>query len=270
MLKKTIYWLDPILLISIFLSTAIGIGLVLAGKDSISSLIVGLLVAIITLLVDAIARIHKTENTVLSLEKLSRIISDESLGKSLLEIAQSYEAMKEYDFDHYRIIADQNIAECKEILQNIASGSVYIPAKSLFEYGGHTAVEQTQSNIKAIHAGKMDFWRSEPGEKHFQENRVAARRGVKITRIFALSNNDVKNWTDILKKQSRAGIQVFVVNPNRVVREFMILDDRILIVIELDEGRYQAERIILDPPQIQTAMEEFQLLTSFGRTLGEI
>lgn len=61
MSKSILHWLDPILVIGLSISVAIGILMVLSGNDSALGLAVGLLSTIVTLLIDIIARIRKAE-----------------------------------------------------------------------------------------------------------------------------------------------------------------------------------------------------------------
>ena len=64
MSKSILHWLDPILVIGLSISVAIGILMVLSGNDSALGLAVGLLSTIVTLLIDIIARIRKAEGLI--------------------------------------------------------------------------------------------------------------------------------------------------------------------------------------------------------------
>lgn len=65
MSKSMLRWIDPILVIGLCISVAIGVLMVLSGNDSALGLAVGLLSTIVTLLVEIIARIHKVERAFL-------------------------------------------------------------------------------------------------------------------------------------------------------------------------------------------------------------
>jgi len=56
--KQVAHWLDPILLIGLFISITVGVTMVLSGNDTLWGLTVGLLSTIVTLLIDIIARIQ--------------------------------------------------------------------------------------------------------------------------------------------------------------------------------------------------------------------
>jgi len=260
-LKQITHWLDPILLIGLFTSIAIGVVMVETGNDTMSGLIIGLLSAIITLLIDAIARIHKAESSFKEAAGLMRIFSDEVVGTALRGLAKVYEEIARYDFDHYHKIADAALDECLARLREIASGSVSVLSKSPQAYG-MVGFYQAQRNIKVIHAGPMQFWTSDFGSgKYIELNRATAKRGVQITRIFALTSEQTKNYVAILKEQEKAGIRVLIVRPDRVDHEFMIFDDRILVDFDVDDkGEYRREKIILDPAQVKRTSEQFQQL----------
>ena len=93
-------WLDPVLLIGLFISIAVATGMIVLGNDTVQSFIVGLLSTIIALLVDIITRIQRTEYSVLEATRLSQIVSDENISPFLLRVAQHY---------HNRVYLDYGI-----------------------------------------------------------------------------------------------------------------------------------------------------------------
>lgn len=267
---KLTHWLDPILLIGLFISIAISVVMVLIGNDTIPSLTIGLLSTIITLIVDAIARIQKSEGLFLDATGLSKILTNKSIGASLQDITISYEKIKRYNFRHYDNIAQTAIDECRTKLSEIASGSVVVVAKTIQGYGVK-GIEQVRRDVKVIHIGSMDFWDSDFGRKYFELNQAAIKRGVQITRIFALATEDVQNSLEKLNEQERAGVRVFIVKPKRVNSEFVIFDDEILVDFDVDTNKdYRLERIILDPTLVKRRHEEFQeLITRYGKTIKD-
>ncbi|MGC1375038.1 MAG: hypothetical protein WA821_02375, partial [Anaerolineales bacterium] len=271
MFKQITRWLDPILLIGLTISITISVVMVLTGNDSLPSLSVGLLSTIITLLIDVIAKIQKAENAFLDAAGFSRILTDKFIGSSLQEIADRYEKVKSWNFSHYNSIAETAIDECRAMLREIASGSVIVKAKTIQGYGVKS-IEQARHDVKAIHIGSMEFWNSDFGIRYFELNRAAVKRGVKITRIFALAPDEIKNFIEKLKEQERAGIRVLIVKPGRVDHEFVITDEQVLIDFEVDTTRdYRLERIIIEPTQVKRRREEFQeLVTRYAKTLKDV
>ena len=271
MLKRAFRWLDLILLLGLFFPMIVGIGMVLSGNDTVSSFTIGLLSTIVALLIDVAARIQKAETSFINAAGFSRILGDEVVGKTLQQIANLYEAIKEYDFDHYSKIADMTVDECATKLREVASGSVTVTAKSIQGYGT-LGFQQARRDIKVIHAGPMAFWVSDFGRKYMELNRAAAKRGVQITRIFALTPEEARDSIELLREQERTGIRVLVVRPDRVKYEFMIFDQQILVDFDIeDQQDYRLERIVLDPAQVKRRLEEFQqVVVRFGRTVNDI
>lgn len=66
MRNKIIKWLDPILVMGLLISITISVVMVLIGQDKLSGLQIGLLVAILTFLIDNVARIQKSESVILA------------------------------------------------------------------------------------------------------------------------------------------------------------------------------------------------------------
>lgn len=270
MFKSIIRWLDPILLIGLFISIAISVGMILTGKDTFESFSVGILSTIITLLLDIAARIQKVQDSVLEAAELSRILSNEPIGKALREIANNYAAIRKVGFNHYHTIADRAIDDCRTRLRDLASGSVLVTAKSVQEYA-IIGIEQAQREIKAIHLDSMEFWNSVLGKKLFDLNRAAIKRNVQITRIFLLATDEVNEHIETLKAHEKVGIQVFVVDPEHLSREFTIFDNRILMEVEGEEEGYRRERITIDPAEVTRKSEEFQhLIVRYGKTVKDI
>ncbi len=162
MSKQLTRWLDPILLIGLFISISIGVGMVLSGNDSLSGLTVGILSTIITLLIDVVARIQKAEDAFTTAAGLSKILSDKTLGQSLQDIANSHETIKKYSFPHYDKIAKDVIDECQSKLREIASGSVVVEARTPQAYG-MLGFQQARKDIKVIvHSSDLDQHPSRP------------------------------------------------------------------------------------------------------------
>jgi len=265
------FWGDPILILGLSISISMGLIMVLTGNDTIISLIVGLLSTIVTLLADIIARIQKTETTILEANSLQNIFLDERLGNSLRELAHSYDAVKSYEFEHYIKLADAHIAECKTYVRQLASGSIFSPSKSIYEYSVYTALDKATDCIRAVDCGPMTFWETERGRKYMEANRIAVSRGIKIIRLFALTSKDARKYSEILNSHHAAGIHVIIVTPSRIENEFLIIDSNVRIDIKLDQdGKHLGEQIIVESAQISEAIEKFELAASFGKSLEDL
>lgn len=262
--------IDPIILIGLFVSVGISIFMVLMGNDSVTSLIIGLLSTIVTLLIDIVSRIQKAESTLLAANDLAKLFSKSKVSSDIRELAHNYDLIGMHRFEHYYKIANAQIIECKMRIRELASGNIYVQAKSLEEYSAYMAFTDAQTSVKAVDFGEPRFWLSESGQKYLKINQEAVKRRVKVTRIFAIDEKQ-ENSKKILKDQMTAGIQTLTIIPERAKQEFMIIDNHIRIDVVFDSnGKYIGERIILDSAQVAEALERFDLLESFSKAVSEI
>jgi len=271
-MNKIIFrWLDPILLIGLFISIVIAVGMVLSGNDTLSGLMIGLLSSIITLIIDQIAKVHKLADLYTKSHDYSTLLSDNEIGDFIQRIAKDYDSVKKYNFEPYKKIANIAINQCEEKLHDLASGSIYIEASTGMEQG-LLAVRQATKDIKTIHIGSMEFWKSDFGKNYFEINRAAIKSGVTITRLFGLTTDSVASSIEILKDHQKAGIKVYIINPERIDHEFSIIDNRIWIDFATDERRdYSGEQIILASERVKMKVEEYeQLIMKFATPLNDI
>ena len=271
MSKRIPTWVDPfIVLIGLAISIVVGVVMVRSGEDTVRSLTVSMLSATIALIIEVVVRVMRTEGAIREVTKVSQILSERHIGEYVREMAVSYEAIEQCEFDHYHTIADDSLAECMTRLREIASGSVVVRAKTPQAYVVR-GIQEARRDTKVIHIGFMDFWSTDLGRQYFALNKAAVRRGVGMTRVFALTPEEVRDSLQMLKAQQEAGIRVLVVKPSRVTDDFVIFDERILVEFQVGEYRhYSRERIILDPTQVRKRLREFENLVRYSKTIGEI
>ena len=268
--KNLAHFIDPILVTGLLISVTISVFMVLMGNDNVTSLMVGFLTTIITLLIDILSKIQRTENTLLEASDLSKLFSHLKIAKDIREIANNYDLVEKYDFDHYLKIANAQIIECKMRLRELALGNAFVKAKSLDEYSAYMAFSGAKTSVNAIDFGNSYFWLSKAGQKYLRINQEAVERGIKVTRIFAIDDQSDENLKTVINSQKQAGIKTLVITPERVKQEFMIIDNRIRIDIVFDSnGDYTGQRIILDPPQVEEGVERFGSLESFSKIFDE-
>ncbi len=265
MFAKAFRWLDPILIIGLLLSITIGVAMVLTGNDTIHGLTIGLLSTLTTLGVDLIARLHRSEQSFIEATGLMQMLSDQSLGESLKEIANNYKVIKRYDYDVFSKVADANIEECRIKITELASGSLRLVGNSVQEFGS-IEFERAKKHIKVIHRDGMEYWNSDFGKRYFKRNLEALKRGVKIIRIFAITEEQARKYIDILKEQEAAGIDIKIMDPqfvNLADQDFLLFDDSILMLYETDAiHQYKIENVILYPQRVKRAVAEFDNLVN--------
>lgn len=123
MTRKVARWLDPVLLIGLFISIAVAVTMVLSGNDTLSSLIVGLLSTIVTLLIDIVARIQKAADSILA--------EDQKIARNLeREIERTISSLKGVDIrlfegrDEYYPYLERRLKQVKRYI-DITHSSPY-------------------------------------------------------------------------------------------------------------------------------------------------
>ena len=271
-MKTNIFrWLDPIILIGIVISITISVGMIILGNDSVQSFIVGLLSTLLTLLVDIIARLQRTEANLLEAAKFSHIISDEALSPVLQELAKLYDSIKQHRFPVYIKIADDNLQESISQLRNLSAGDITFSSRAIYDYTDK-GIKEAKNNIKVTSfANEMDYWRSISGKKYLTLNQEAVKRGVKITRMFAMTYEQAIQHIDVLKEQEKAGINVLVIRPDKIDKEILLVDDKILIEYhEEPASQKRLQSLILEPVKVRRMVDEFVHLIQSGRTIKDL
>ncbi len=262
-------WADPILLIGLLVSILIAIGMVLIGNDTLSSFIIGLLSTIITLLIDLVARINKAESNLIGAQKLAQILSNEPISQDLQELARNYGLIKEYDFDLYQKIAFDSINQCKRRFRELASGVVVVPSKSVYDYN-ITGIKQARHTIKVTHITSPNYWNSDAGKKFLETSQSALERGVETILIFAISDEEIQEFKEVFKAQKEVGVRVSFTKPKRIDREFMLIDDKVLLEYEFDQKENTwIKTIILDQEEVKKAVDDFQYFITYAKPLSE-
>lgn len=264
-------WLDPVLLIGLFISIAVATGMIVLGNDTVQSFIVGLLSTIIALLVDIITRIQRTEYSVLEATRLSQIVSDENISPFLLRVAQHYHNIKAYKFDTYTKLTNDKLTELEAQLRNIALGSATVSSRSIYDYTSE-GIRQAKMSIRVVsNADEFEYWRSSRGAKYLSSNQDAIQRGVRFTRIFAIDYSLARQNIDVLRQQEAVGVNVFVVSPDRIAEEMLIFDDKVLLIYEQNaSAQTRLQTIILDLPKIRRRIDEFDYAIQLGRTIKDL
>ncbi len=268
MSKRLSDLIDPILIVGIFISIAISLGMVLAGNDTVSGLMVGLLTTIITLLIDIIARLEKAEANLLEAAKITELIAEPEIGQALQEIANNYRQMTKYNFSHYYKIAKISFAELRERLRQLSSGAIIVPTQSELSYGT-IGMNEAKKEVKVIHKNNLGFWETDYGKSYLKKNYASIKRGVKITRIFALSHGEIEEGKSLLEKQENSGIKVIIIGTEQIDSPFMIIDGQVVLDFDIDINNQIAfEKIVVDPAYVKRKIEQFEsLISRHGKTL---
>jgi hypothetical protein len=127
------------------------------------------------------------------------------------QIVADYESVKGRQLEWFNLRAQDAVTECLNVLHSMAEGFLLTDPRGRFDFGPE-AFKQAKKSVKATVAGDISFWRNVHGEKYFQANVEALKRGVSITRVFIESISTLRENIDILEKQRHAGIEVYIVH----------------------------------------------------------
>jgi len=122
-------------------------------------------------------------------------------------------------------------------------------------------LNNSKKSIKAISKVSNSFWDSEIGQKYILNNIEAAKRKIKIERIFIKTNEqDLNSLQKIMNQMSSHNIEVkYIDSSNRNSEAFVIMDDKMIWLPEYDKSmNFSKHTILIDKSQISKYMDLFQ------------
>jgi hypothetical protein len=267
---------DRFQIVGFVLSVAISVGLIVSKQDTVTSVVLGLLVASITQLFDLQLRNVAFEERILRASALSRkLFHDEWLLRSIEEIVTGYVNASDKWFELFRLRAQDFIHECRDGLRSLSNDDMTVGFDSPFRIGPDAYEKYAKESIQVTNCGSPSYWRSVFSQKYWQANGNAIRRGVKITRIFILTHEALDSLTDILERQRSIGVDVYVVTADEVpqdsVEMLMIMDNRLGVVYDLGaDGWIKEERITIHQERVEKLQRRFNFLMRYARKLEDV
>jgi hypothetical protein len=223
-------------------------------------------------LVDTSRKLESIQKSIDDGFKLGELLEkDKELHSSIQEIAKSYLALKDNEFELFSQRSRDVLAECKVVLNGLERGYMLVEPGGKYAYGtkGVTSAKKT---VKAVAYEDIDYWRTVHLQSTVQVNSQAIKRGVEIQRVFIVSNDKLEQAKDVLDKHVAAGVKVFVVSPDelsspQLLESYLIIDDKILVVFYYTrEGRLmKEERISIESVEVNSALSRFSLVIRRAR-----
>lgn len=257
---------DKFQIIGFIVSASVSIGLIVAGQDTTTSVILGFVLAIITQLFDLQLRLAKLEEKFLNANSLSQALyKDDWLFPKIHQIVESYLAVKEMWFELFRLEAQTLIEECRDTLHLLSENHMVAFPQSKYRLGSEAIEKYTKKSIKGIFISDINYWRQSYGGKYWKVNEDLIRRKVKITRIFVYKPEVLRNALDILERQQKIGIDVFVASidnvPAHLVKHMLMIDDKVYSISEIaNDGNVISERITIDSLEVDQMINQFDHL----------
>ncbi len=269
MFRRLLSLLDPILTVSVIISITVAIILVLIGQDQAISLLIGLVLTIITIQLDSLARQRSGEERMIDTLGLHKaLLQNPPIGNLVQQIAHDYASVEQVGFTYFRERAHDALLECREVVHSLAEGRMIIPSESKFSYG-RRGIESARTSIRAVACAKPDWWKTNIGQAYFQANVNAVERGVRITRIWIYDEATLIDLQNVIMQQHNAGIETHVILPDQLPRDlledYMIVDEQILIKLELLSNSYaKSEVISTNEIEVDRARSNYSLLLRYA------
>ena len=268
--------LDTFQIAGFIISVVISIGLLISKQDTISSVILGLVLATLTQLIDIQIRSSESEGRLLQANFLNqKLYHDEWLLKHIQEIVDNYLTVKGDWLELFKRRADDAVAECRSVLHSMAEGYLITEPRGPYSFGAK-GIDDVVKSYKHVAANTdLEYWQTTYAEKGLQANTNAVKRGVVITRVFVQKTDSLRRIITTLEKQKNAGIQVYVANidelPEYLCEDYVITDDRAYAIMELSiDGHYTKQRISIEPVEVEKMVRQFEMLLHHSKKLEDV
>jgi hypothetical protein len=269
--------IDKFQITGFILSAIISIMLIVTKQDTIASVSLGLILAVLTQLFDLQIRQSASEERLIKAIALTpTLYRDEWLFKNVQQIVSEYGVVKCNWFKLFRLRASDAIKESKNVLHSMAEGYMIVESHSRYSFGSddfRTAF--ARKFIKAVAATDASYWKSRRSEDYFQASVNAVHKGVSITRIFVYPQETLCEIVDELEKQRRVGIEVYVANPCNIPQDlyedYLIMDDKLSVLWEFNlSGHLRHEKIMTAPVDVEKMVWKFNMLLTYSHKLDNV
>lgn len=236
-------YIDKFLAVGIVTSLTLSLILFFSGVDTVSSIIIGLLCTILTLLIDMIARIEKTierynvdidiaqkieksnfRDMLNEIVEYTYVVETSKVNKAflkslILQMEQFKDFMSELSKGRLHTTPNENDL----ILQLISEAKSYIRVTSL-------------PSVSA-----QDWWKTTIGKKFLDANGEAIKRDVKIERIFIVDEYNAE-WSRLMRSHFERGVSVFWVRltdlPSEMRISLAVFDNKVAYqIIQSSDGK---------------------------------
>lgn len=269
-MKSILKNIDAIQLGGFLISAFISLSLIFTGHDSISSALLGFVLAILTQLFDIQKRQSDIEERILRSTAISQsLYKDEWLLQRIEQIIKDYDIVKGKWFEGFRLRANSAINDCYEIIHGLAEGYMYVSDKSPFSFGV-LGIQYAEKSLKAVTLSDSRFWDGVYGENYLKSNEIAIKNGVKIVRVFMNTAEILRNMETSIRKQHDMGIDVYVLAtediPKQLHDDIVVMDDRYLNKTEFTgSGKVKEWKITIDAIEVEQACRKFDAILRAAR-----
>lgn len=270
-------------------SLVVTIVLLFTGNDTLMSLSVGLLVAILTQLLEIqtdnqsaekrlLTRLELSEDRLLTGVGLSnRFFDDPWLAEQLEIIATDYSYIRDNtDLNYFVVCGKDTINECRKFVHELTEGYASIPHRSKLGLELDELIfSKAKHSIWSVAVIDMDYWRSPYGRNFLLTNVSAKRNGAEIVRIFMCSRENIGQIVDILASQREFGFKIYFVPfeevKNDLQFDYHIVDSRIFTTLETTSGTEQITsiQVSVDTIEVERWVKKFNITLRHAQPVDE-
>jgi len=210
-------YLDTFQIAGFIISAVIAFVLLLAGEDTINSIVLGFVIAIFVQLFDVQMRQAESRDQIVRVNQIAEsLLEDETLFSNVKTLVTDYQRIKSYRFVPFQERAVECLSECCSELHTLAEGRMIVQSDSRYVFGNRP-IQFAERSIKAVSLADENFWNSDAGKRYLATNiQITRKKKLQFIRVFANTTANLKNMLDIMQEQEKQGIEVYVLQTDRL------------------------------------------------------
>ncbi len=270
--------LDILQIVGFIISAGVSAALLVAGQDTVASLILGFVLTALTQLFDLQKRHSDSEERILQASALSEtLFRNEWLLKHIRQIVEDYQSVNkgEVQREFFLEKARTAIDDCASTLAGLSKGHVSITREEqmvVLEELLRTARVQARG---VSYIAFTEWWQTQVGKNYLQENERAVKKGIHITRIFVAPKDRFDELKELVVEHCEAGIEVYVAieenQPPELLESYLIVDESIVSKSQIIlGGQFQRANVTADPYEVKKMIHNFNWLLRNSRKAEEV
>lgn len=261
------------IIVGILASFLLGGVMYFVGKDTIESLIIGMLGSIFTILFSTKIDMDESQKTILNSIKTSKKINSTPILKDLISSAiKNYKKIEKYNNKTLQYEAIESLRRFSVEIEDLSTKKINTEKEDVRVKILFSLLKEAKNNIYSV--SYLDRWEEELGRKTFIENEKSIKNGIEIERIFLLERES-KESLEIITKHFKIGVKCFVAIESKVpddLRKYMILIDKIAITIPIfnKNGVNNGGFISFDKKDISKSYDSWKRLKLYSEEIFDI
>jgi hypothetical protein len=244
----------------------------------VSSLVISLVTGSILLLVELRFQLAKTKDDLVESMGLQRAgLEDPQLREALRRIVEGYQGAVGRGDPRFASPARSLMTDFANDMAHLNEGVVEIPQSAMYDWP-ISLMREARSSIQA-HAlvEANDFWFRGAGKQYVEENLNAARRGVKMSRVFTVDTAEdlTPENRDLIRMQVAAGIDVRICFSRSLARDllvdYVVFDDKYVMYWDLVPGTKEVRscRLVATETEVRRAKTVHERVMSEAEPAAE-